>query len=87
MDELQNSIKMRKEDEFLSPTTSAEKRALIDKGYDSDVFTGPCNEFFGIFDSFYELSTFGGLDTRNLLVFDFQFQTMHFITSICGWHH
>lgn len=57
--ELEDTLKMRKEDDFLSPTVAAEKRKLIDDGYDSDEMTSTCNDFFGNFVSFEKL--FNGL--------------------------
>lgn len=48
LDELRNSIEMRKNDEFLSPASSAEKTLLISSGAsDSKIISQYCNGFYG----------------------------------------
>lgn len=47
--ELDHALKMRREDEFLSPNVAAEKNTLIESGYDSVLLANICKEFFGNF--------------------------------------
>lgn len=48
LDELEMTLRTRQEDDFLSPTTLVEKKALIRAGYAADVvLTAKCGEFFG----------------------------------------
>lgn len=51
MIELEQTLKQRKEDKFLSPPAVAERKMLIDCGYNSDELTAVCNDFYG---NFYE---------------------------------
>lgn len=52
LNELEETLKMRQEDDFLSPTAVAEKQKLIDDGYNSDEMAATRNEFFGSFACF-----------------------------------
>lgn len=45
---LEDTLKMRKEDRFLSPTVSEEKNALIESGFDSEKLNDICEKFYGM---------------------------------------
>lgn len=45
--DLEETLKTRKEDDFLSPATLAEKQRLIHDGYNSYEMAAVRNEFFG----------------------------------------
>lgn len=47
LSELENTLKMRKDDAFLSPTAEAEKNASIAAGSDPDSLVKTSNDFFG----------------------------------------
>lgn len=49
--ELEQTLKQRKEDNFLPPPAVAERNMLIENGYSLDELTAVCNDFFG---NFYE---------------------------------
>lgn len=49
---LEETLKMRQEDDFLSPTAVAEMKKLIDDGYNSDEMAAIRNKFFGNFACF-----------------------------------
>lgn len=52
LNELDGTLKMRQEDDFLSPTAITEMKKLIDDGYDSHEMAAIRNEFFGDFACF-----------------------------------
>lgn len=47
LSELEETLKMRQEDDFLSPTAVAEKEKLTENGYNSNEMAALRNEFFG----------------------------------------
>lgn len=47
LDELNVTLKMRQEDEYLSPQTKAEMDALVDDRFDTGVIFSKCKDFFG----------------------------------------
>lgn len=53
LNELDETLKMRQEDDFLSPTTITEMKKLIDDGYNSHEMAAIRNEFFGNFACFF----------------------------------
>lgn len=47
LDDLENTLKLREEDEFLSPLVAEEKDTLIGFGYDAELLRVTCKTFFG----------------------------------------
>lgn len=52
LNELEETLKMRQEDDFLSPAVVAEKQKLIDNGYNSIEMAAIRTDFFGNFACF-----------------------------------
>lgn len=59
VNELQINLKMRLEDDFLSPKTAEEKKSLINNGFDAEMLSSKYKEFFG--DFFYFCATVDAL--------------------------
>lgn len=53
LNELEETLKMRQEDDFLSPNAVTEKQKLIDHGYNCNEMAAVRNEFFGNFPFFF----------------------------------
>lgn len=49
VNELQINLKMRQEDDFLSPQTAEAKKFLIKKGFDAEILSSKYKEFYGNF--------------------------------------
>lgn len=47
VNELQINLKMRMDDDFLSPQTAKEKECLINMGLDAEILTANYKQFFG----------------------------------------
>ena len=56
LDELKETIKMRQQDGFLTPSVSAEKFNLIGKGYNSNEIDALRKDFFGNLNCFHTTS-------------------------------
>lgn len=70
---LEESLKMRKQDDFSSPTTVAEKQRLIDDEYNSDEMAAIRNDLFGNVFACFCIA---------LQLFDTNFQTLSSMDSI-----
>lgn len=49
MNELEEPLKQRKADRFLTPPAAAEWQMLIECGYNADELTAVCDDFYGNF--------------------------------------
>lgn len=76
LNELDDTLKQRMEDEFLSTTTAAEKKSLSTDEYETALLTNTCKQFFGI-SMYYSLI----FQCTNIA---FIFQWMLASTLICG---